>query len=549
MKFSEIQYARPDGEAMKAEFAALTEGLRNAKSYEEARAVFLEFEERYAYVNTMDLVSFIRRSVFRDDGFYKEEDDFWWEYEPRLNEYLKDWSQAMLDSPFRREFEAEYGDMMFRIAEFDRSVSSQAIVADKQRENKLIVEYGETLDSIEDTDEFKEDADAGRRYEAFCKDGAAWREKADKLDEIFGELVRLRGGMGKKMGCGYIDLAYRRLYRTFTKEDVKRFREAVVKYVVPVADSVKREQARRIGRPYPMAYSDNEYFFKSGNPHPAGDAEFLVNEGRRFFESLSPEAGEFFRHMIDDEMMFLHAGGGNDLYLPYYETPFLMADLNGSGDSVRSFMHEAGHTFAYWMNRKRVPLDYVRPSEDITELHSMCMELLSLQHAEGFFGKDAKKFTYSLVAESIAFITYGTMVDHFQHSVFEHPEWSHAERRAEWMRLEAIYEPWIAFDKDMPYYGEGMLWQQQSHIFEAPFMYIDYVLTGVVALEVWAIMQKDKNEAWERYMALVKQGGTRPFTELLKNAGLDSPFEEECLKTACETAKEWLDGFDLTGIE
>ncbi|MBO6060729.1 MAG: M3 family oligoendopeptidase, partial [Clostridia bacterium] len=294
MKFSDIPYSRPDGEAVKAEFAALTEGLRNAKSYEEARAVFLEFEERYAYVNTMDLVSFIRRSMFGDDGFYKEEDDFWWEYEPRLNEYLKDRSQAMLDSPFRREFEAEYGDMMFRIAEFDRSVSSEAIVADKQRENKLIVEYGETLDSVDEVEEFKEDADAGRRYEAFCKDGAAWREKADKLDEIFGELVRLRGGMGKKMGCGFIDLAYRRLYRTFTKEDVKRFREAVVKYVVPVAESVKREQARRIGRPYPMAYSDNEYFFKSGNPHPAGDAEFLVNEGRRFFESLSPEAGGFF---------------------------------------------------------------------------------------------------------------------------------------------------------------------------------------------------------------------------------------------------------------
>ena len=75
------------------------------------------------------------------------------------------------------------------------------------------------------------------------------------------------------------------------------------------------------------------------------------------------------------------------------------------------------------------------------------------------------------------------------------------------------------------------------------------MLTGVVALEVWAIMQRDPKEAWERYMALVRQGGSRPFTELITNAGLRSPFDEACLKTVCEAAKIWLDGFDLTGIE
>ena len=141
------------------------------------------------------------------------------------------------------------------------------------------------------------------------------------------------------------------------------------------------------------------------------------------------------------------------------------------------------------------------------------------------------------------------MVDHFQHIVHEHPDMTPAERHAEWLRLEGIYEPWIVFDGSIPYYGEGMLWQQQGHIFEAPFMYIDYVLTGVVGLEVWALMQKDPKEAWERYMAFVRQGGTRPFTELLENAGLKTPFDGECLKTVCETAKEWLDNFDLTGIE
>ena len=560
MKFSEMPYERPDVEEMKKGFRAFTERLKNAASYEEAREVFLEREELRGLIKTMVEIAFIRRNMDRDDEFYKEERDFMHVFEPELVEYDKAWADAMLASPFRGEFAAEFGDMMFLNAEFDNKTASPLIVADLQRERELLNEYreldveefcfeGETIDSDE-LGELEEDEDATRRLAAYKADGAGWRGIAEDLDDVFSRLVKLRESIGRKMGFdGYIDYEYCKLRRTFTKEDVAKFRDAVVKHIVPVADAIKRQQAKRIGSTYPMPYSDNEFFFKNGNPHPAGNDGFLIKEGQKLFDSLSPEAGEFFRHMTEDEMMFVHAGGGVDIFLPRYKTPFLMVDLDGSGDSVRSFMHEAGHTFAYWMNKDRVSVDYVQPSEDITELHSMCMELIALKNAEGFFGADARKFTYALIGESIAFITYGTMIDHFEHSVFEHPEWSFADRCAEWNRLEAIYEPWIRFDGEIPYYGEGMLWQLQGHIFDEPFMYIDYVLTGVVGLEVWAIMQKDPNEAWERYMALIKQGGTRTFTELLKHAGLKTPFDEECLKEVCETADKWLDEFDLTGIE
>ena len=41
MKFSEMTYTRPDAESTKQHLAALTEQLKAAKSYEEARKVFL----------------------------------------------------------------------------------------------------------------------------------------------------------------------------------------------------------------------------------------------------------------------------------------------------------------------------------------------------------------------------------------------------------------------------------------------------------------------------------------------------------------------------
>ena len=65
----------------------------------------------------------------------------------------------------------------------------------------------------------------------------------------------------------------------------------------------------------------------------------------------------------------------------------------------------------------------------------------------------------------------------------------------------------------------------------------------------WAMIQQDEADAWKHYMAYTKQGGSRTFVELLKHADLVTPFDEECLKGVCKTATEWLDAFDLTGIE
>lgn len=43
----------------------------------------------------------------------------------------------------------------------------------------------------------------------------------------------------------------------YTKADVEKFRAAVVKYIVPLADSIYREQAGRLGKQYPMNAADN----------------------------------------------------------------------------------------------------------------------------------------------------------------------------------------------------------------------------------------------------------------------------------------------------
>ncbi len=568
MKFSEMKYSRPSLEEMKNTVKSLTEELRTAESYEEAKAVFLKEQKAVRHVETLSTLVSIRHSINTKDPFYEEEQNFWNSAFPELQEYTQGWTLAMLESPFRKDFSEEYGDLMFINAEIAMKTFKPAeeFIAALQKENDLTNAYEKLLASAQIPFEggiytlsqltpFKTDPDDSRRLAAWKAEGQWYKDNQAQLDDLYDQLVHLRDGLGKMLGYnGYTELGYYRMGRNcYTKADVEKFRAAVVKYLVPVADSIYRRQAKRLGKTYPMSFADNCLEFRSGNPRPCGSAEDILAAGKKFYEELSPETGVFFNTMLDNELMDVLStegkqAGGYCTGLPDYEVPFIFANFNGTQGDVEVVTHEAGHAFAEWTNRSRVPLDYVWPSMEACEVHSMSMEFFAEPWAECFFGDDARKFRYSHLSGSLTFIPYGTMVDHFQHIVYEKPEMSPGERHAVWKELLGIYMPWMKLDGDIPFYSEGEGWQRQHHIYSMPFYYIDYCLAQTVALEFWKKIGEDLPNAWHYYMAYTEQGGSRTFTELLKNAGLESPFEESCLRSVCEKASTYLDNYDLTGI-
>ncbi len=567
MKFSQMKYKRPNIETVKNQLAEAIEALKAAKSYEEAKRVFLQVEGESKHVSTARTLASIRHSINTKDKFYDEEEKFWNKAGPELQEYSQAWTTAMLQSPFRPDFEAEYGNLMFVNAEIALKTFSPEVISELQEENDLSQEYEKLLASaaipfegktytIAQFAPFKQDPDDERRLAAWKAEGKWYKDNQKELDDIYDKLVHLRDKMGKKLGYdGYTTLGYYRMGRNcYTKEDVEKFRAAVVKYLVPVADKIYREQAKRLGKEYPMSFADNALQFRSGNPKPFGTPEQILEHGREFYDALSPETSEFFRVMLDNELLDVlssdgKAGGGYCTGIADYEVPFIFANFNGTKDDVETVTHEAGHAFANYMNRKRVPSEYIWPSLEACEVHSMSMEFFAWPWAEGFFGEDTRKFYYSHLSGALTFIPYGTMVDHFQHIVYEKPDMTPAERHGVWKELLGVYMPWMRLDGDIPFYSEGEGWQRQHHIYSSPFYYIDYCLAQTVSLEFWAMIQKDLKDAWAHYMAYTVQGGSRTFTELLKNAGLQSPFDENCLKGVCAAASDWLDKFDLTDIK
>ena len=566
MKFSEMIYTRPDPEAVKATLAGLTERLKAARNYQEAREIFLSQQAESRHIHTAATLASIRHSIDTRDEYYDGEEKFWNSFFPELQAVQQEWTKAMLESPFRGEFAAEYGEILFTNAEMELKTFSPEIIPLLQRENELTQAYEKLLASaqvpfeggvytLSQLSPFKTDANDARRLAAWQAEGRWYKDNQPELDRLYDELVKLRDEMGRKLGYeGYTTLGYYRMGRNcYGKEDVEKFRAAVVKYLVPVADSIYRRQAERLGKTYPMSFADNALEFRSGNPRPVGSPDEILAQGMKFYRELSPETEEFFRTMLDGELLDVLStegkrSGGYCTGIPDYEVPFIFANFNGTQHDVEVVTHEAGHAFECWLNRKRIPLECIWPSMEACEVHSMSMEFFAWPWAEGFFGPDTRKFRYSHLASALTFIPYGTMVDHFQHEVYAHPEMTPAERHGVWKRLLGVYMPWMKLDGEIPFYSEGQGWQRQHHIYSSPFYYIDYCLAQTVSLEFWAMIQKDLKDAWQRYMAYSVQGGSRTFTELLANAGLGSPFDESTLRDVCGKAKAWLDAYDLSGI-
>lgn len=567
IKFSEMPYERPDLDSVKEEMKKLTEEFASAGTYEAARDCFIRKDALVRHIESVSTVAQIRHSIDTRDQFYDDEMNFWNRAMPELQEFLDLWTKALCSSPFRGELEEEFGKVVFINAELELKSFDPCIIPLLQQENELTTAYEKLLASaqipfrggtytIAQIGPFKKDADDETRLAAWKAEGGWYRDNKDKLDEFYDKLVALRHEMSQKLGLkDYVELGYYRMSRNcYDRNDIDRFHQAVQKYVVPVADRIRRKQAEMLGMEYPLSFADAALMLRSGNPKPAGDAEYILKAADKFYDELSPETSEFFRTMREGELMDLIAtdgkeGGGYCTSIHDYEVPFIFANFNGTSDDVETVTHEAGHAFADWMNRTRIPVETVWPSMEGCEVHSMSMEFFAWKAAEAFYGDDARKFRYVHLAESFMFIPYGTMVDHFQHIVFEHPALTPDERHAEWKKLLGIYMPWLRLDGDIPFYSEGMGWQRQHHIYSFPFYYIDYCLAQTVALEIWTMIQEDYEDAWDHYMAYTKQGGSLVFTELIRNAGLKSPLEDETLREICGKAGKWLDEYDLTGIE
>jgi M3 family oligoendopeptidase len=240
--------------------------------------------------------------------------------------------------------------------------------------------------------------------------------------------------------------------------------------------------------------------------------------------------------------------GGYMTYIADFQSPFIFANFNGTSGDVDVLTHEAGHAFQGYLSRHIQIPEVMMPTHESCEIHSMSMEFITWPYMEKFFGEKADKYRFTHLSDALEFLPYGALVDHYQHEVYENPDMTPEERKAVWRKLDKMYRPHLDFDGN-DFMEKGVWWYRQGHIFQSPLYYIDYTLAQACAFQFWKRVHVDKDpKAWDDYLAICKVGGTQSFLDIVKTAGLVSPFEEGCLKNIIGDIDKWLESIDDTKL-
>lgn len=560
MQFTDYQYTRPNLEEVESIFNQLLEKFVSAESFEVQDQVMQEINGLRSEFDSMSTLVQIRHTINTVDDFYKEEKEFFNEVGPAYKGLITKYYKALTESTFRPQLEEKWGKQLFQLADSELKTFSPEVLKDLQEENKLVSEYVKLLAAAKiqfDGEErnlsqlvpYQQSADRNTRKEANEAKYNYFVEQADQLDELYDKLVKVRTGIAKKLGfSSFTELAYARLKRTdYDAEKVAKFRDQVKEYIVPLATKLKQKQQERIGVDT-LRYYDNSFSFKTGNPDPKGDAEWIVEQASKMYEEMSPETNEFYKFMVENNLMDLlsksgKAGGGYCTYISKYKSPFIFANFNGTNGDVRVLKHEVGHAFQVFESRGFKVPEYGFPTLEACEIHSMSMEFFAWPWMELFFKEETDKYKFSHLSESVLFIPYGVAVDEFQHFVYANPEATPQERKQAWRDIEKKYLPHLNYEGN-DFLENGGFWQQQGHIYKVPFYYIDYTLAQICALQFWKRNQDNPDAAWQDYLHLCKQGGSKSFTELVKEANLISPFEDGCVKSVIDEIEVYLDSID-----
>ncbi len=547
--FEQMQYVQPDLDETVARYEDFAKRVQKAQSADEVMAVWKEEAQLCREYYNMVTLSNILFSLDTSDETNAANYQYMQDFMSRLRPASIELTRSIVSSPYRGQLESIVGPHVLQAMETNvKNYSDQQLELELE-ENRLTTQYTQLLSqaTVFETEERSLTVSDMYYYLRFgqAQDQQIAKQLLDRYysqlnrqsGEIYSQLVDLRVQMAKAAGFdSYLDYYYfNRSYRGYGKEQIEDFRQWVKAYLVPVYRQLKDRAAQRLG------HTLNLFEYTSPLPEQVNvsylqtitSAQQLAQIAVGVLQDLSPETREMIDYMTRNHLYDLNSApnktpGAFTTYFYGWQEPFVLSNYDDAG----TYIHEMGHALNFFRTGDLLVLEQDLQGADISEIHSQTLELLASPWLDRFY-TDPKAAEKSNVFQMFHTILSATMVDEFQHKIYEKPDMTHEERNDLYARLEQEYFGEVDY-LGLAFLEDGLDWVDIHHLFEQPMYYIEYALSGVVALGFWQDSKEDWDEAFASYIRFVDIPNDVNLPDSLVLAGVEDIFLEKTIKTLSE---------------
>ncbi len=552
IKFGDIKYERPDYDKLKVRLQETINVVNNSSDEKEITQAIREFNKEREHAETMAGLALIRYYLDGTNESFSEEFMY---CAPQSESFdSSPLFEAIANSSYKTTFEKMYGSFLLE-AEMKKAALHAAGEEFVEEEQSALAQCHKFVsEMLFDFDGEKisesrlgilansDDPDVRRRARYARKKGYA--DNAKKICEYLKRAVIARDKLAKANGFdNYLDYVNIRMKRfSYGEKELTQFCENVKKYITPLTAGNNDEIRKRLGLEK-LTSDDNGIYFPGGNAKPLGDAKFVREQAQKMFDDISPEFGEMYRRMNENDYFNIELsdtkvtglGFAAEIYDP--RISYIFGNFLNDANSVATFLHENGHAIQQQLSMNRFDLmELYSQVQDLSEVPSKTMEQISYEYADLFFGDDAGKYIQGHITEVLNEIGNYCMFYEFETFVYTHPYADIREWIDKFNELSDIYNPGIEYINP-ELREQGCVMCMNSNVFSFPRYLITYSLCDLSACYLAAEFKKDKTRGAELFKKLGEIGGSMDYANSLESLGLKPAYEEEVIKEIAEYLK------------
>lgn len=265
-------------------------------------------------------------------------------------------------------------------------------------------------------------------------------------------------------------------------------------------------------------------------PYPAApEAEIPWEKAKDIvltaYTDFSPEmaaiAKEFFDHKwIDAKLRPGKDSGAFSHPVVPSAHPYVLMNYHGKQRCVMTLAHELGHGIHQMLSREQGSLMADTPLT-LAETASVFGEMLTFQSLLKQSTPEQKQYLLASKIEDML----NTVVR--QIAFYEFEKRLHTARQKGELSAEEISKIWMSVQSES--LGDAIrldetyniYWAYISHFFHAPFYVYAYAFGDCLVNSLYAYYQENPNGFQDKYMALLKAGGSKRYDEALKPFGFN----------------------------